>query len=50
MNEFVSYNEASVQEKGIYWCQKWTQNNYRMSYVFLFGSEEAAEEELQEDP
>ena len=46
----MSYNEASVQKKGIDWYKKWTQNNYRTSYVFLFGSEEAAEEELQEDP
>ena len=43
----MSYNEAVVQKKGIYWYKKWTQNNYRTSYVFLFGSEEAAEEELR---
>ena len=46
-DEFVSSSEASVQEKGICYDQKWTQNNYRMSYMLLFGSKEAAVEELR---
>ena len=46
-DEFVSSNEASVQEKGICYDKKWMQNNYRRSYTLLFGSEEAVVEELR---